>query len=281
MTLQAKCRPALWAAIGAAALLCSCSGTSAPQPGTPAFFWAAARETWGQGDYLKTIDHLDKLSSDSEYGGRARPWLMVVTSGMAQGYVDLADAYETGARANKADPLSFRRLAANYRNTASRLAQHYAETYQDFQKSQQGDSVALAFPYPGGSATPVATLAKAANGIMPPPNEAETAQKRAVTRQVLLAACRAAGAPDDLAKTQELLKAGEAKVPRPVFLAAAARSLYDYSQLYTAARLDDPSKMKIFCERAQDALKAVPESKETKELSGKIATALKPGKRPL
>lgn len=275
MTLLANRQAALWVALSATALLCSCSSTSsAPQPGTPAFFWSAAKETWAQGDYLKTIDHLDKLSSDSEYAARAQPWLMVVTSGMAQGYVDLADSYESGARAHKEDPLSFRRLAGNYRTTASRLAQHFAETFQDFQKNKD-DSVLLAFTFPSGSANPVPTLTRVANGMMPPANETESAQKRAVSRQILLATCRAAGAPDDPAKTQELLKTGEAKVAKTVFLTAVARALFEYSQLYTPSKLDDPGKLKIFCERAQDALKTLPESKETKDLNGKIAAALK------
>ncbi|HZT31993.1 MAG TPA: hypothetical protein VFA33_19045 [Bryobacteraceae bacterium] len=266
------------AALGTMVILCSCSSTSnAPQPGTPAFYWSAAKETWGLGDYAKAIDNLDKLSSDSEYAGRAQPWLLIVTSGLSQGYTDLAESYESGARINKAEPLTFRRQANNYRNAASRLALHFAEVYQDFQKGKE-DSVTLALPYPSGSPNPVVTLARVGNGILPPANEMEMAQKRSLERAVLLEACRAAGAPDDPAKTQELLKSGDAKVPRAVFVTAMARALYEASQMYTSRKLDDPEKLKIFCSRAQEALKTVPESKETKDLNSKIAAALKQAK---
>ena len=60
---------------------------------------------------------------------------------------------------------------------------------------------------------------------------------------------------------------------------AMAESLYNASQLYTSKKLDDPSKMTIFAERAQEALKTVPPSKESKELNAKIAASLKKSKR--
>ena len=104
------------------------------------------------------------------------------------------------------------------------------------------------------------------------------AQKQNVERCVLLAACAAAGAPDDPAKTQELLKAVEPKVSRAIFITAMASALFDESQLYTRQKLDDPEKMKILCTRAQEALKTVPESKISKDLGVKIEKTLKPSK---
>src|ERR1039458_5315607 len=50
-----------------------------------------------------------------------------------------------------------------------------------------------------------------AGGAWLPAAEIETAQKRATERAVLLATCRAAGAKNDPAKAQDLLKTGEAK----------------------------------------------------------------------
>lgn len=57
-----------------------------------------------------------------------------------------------------------------------------------------------------------------------------------------------------------------------------AAALFDQSQLFSRQKLDDPEKMKLFCMRAQEALKTVPESKTTKELNAKIDKALKPAK---
>jgi len=46
-------------------------------------------------------DHAPLLRAGSnEYTARAMPWSLLVTSGLASGYLDLADKYEAGAKAN-------------------------------------------------------------------------------------------------------------------------------------------------------------------------------------
>ena len=111
-----------------------------------------------------------------------------------------------------------------------------------------------------------------------PEAEIETAQKRAIERAVLLATCRAAGAKNDPAKAQDLLKAGPAKIPRAAFVEAIATALFEESQLYGHNKLDKPDTMKTFCARAQEALKTVPVSKESQDLDKKIQAALKKAK---
>src|SRR5713226_10277436 len=96
--------------LSACFMLVSCGDSNAPQPGTPAFYWAAAEETFAAKDYIKTMEHLEKLgATDNEYTARARPWLLVMTSGMARGYMDLADNFDAGTHANKTNPIDFRR----------------------------------------------------------------------------------------------------------------------------------------------------------------------------
>jgi hypothetical protein len=263
------------AAISANIVLISCSGESGPQPGSPAFDWASAKQTFAAGDYQKTIDNLDRLSSgNNEYTARARPWLLVMESGMARGNMELADRFEAGARANKGDPTSFRRNVNTFRGQASTLALHFAQVFGEFQKSKD-DSVPLAFAYPTGNTNPPMLLTRVATGIIPTTGDVAIAQKQNIERCVLLAACAAAGAADDPAKTQELLKAPDPKVSRAVFVTAMATALFDQSQLYTRQKLDDPEKMKILCQRAQEALKTIPESKATKDLNAKIEKTLK------
>jgi hypothetical protein len=271
-------RPAAWVAVLISLIAFSCSTGNAPQPGTPAFYWAAAKETFASGDYLKTIDNLERVtSSENEYTARALPWLLIMTSGMSRGYTALADAYEDGMRVNKADSTSFRRQMINYRSDAGRFALQFADAFAQFQKSKD-ENVPLGFSYPTGSAGAIPPLTKVANGILPAASELETAQKRALERGVQMQTCQAVGAPDDPAKTQEIFRPANVQVPRAVFVTAMARSLYDQSQLYGRTKLDDPEKMKIFCGRAGEALKTIPETKQTKELNLKIQTALKKAK---
>jgi hypothetical protein len=257
-------------------LLISCSGDNAPREGTPAFYWAAATETFNAKDYVKTVHHLENATaSDNEFTARARPWLLVMTSGMAHGYAELADSFDSGAMANKANPTAFRRQTNTYRGEANRLSLEFVEVFDKFQKGKD-DPVPLAFPFPSGSAAPVPELSKAGAGMMLGPAEIDSAEKRAIERGVLLAVCSAAGAPDDPAKTRELLKPGTLQVPRAAFVTVMASTLFDESLLYGARKMDDPQKAKIFCNRALDALKTVPETKQTKDLSSKIAKSLKP-----
>ena len=146
-----------------------------------------------------------------------------------------------------------------------------------FGKFQQGkdDPVPIAYPLPTGSAAQVAQLGRVAAGISLAPTEIETAEKRALERAVLLQASAIAGAPDDVAKAQDLLKAGTLTVPRAAFVTVMASTLFDESKLYGSRQVDKPDRVKIFCNRALDALKTVPETKQTKDLGVKIAKSLK------
>ncbi|HLK47300.1 MAG TPA: hypothetical protein VKT49_04145 [Bryobacteraceae bacterium] len=256
-------------------VLISCAGSSGPEPGTPAFYWAAAQETFGNKDYMKTVEHLQKIvATDNDYTARARPWLLVMTSGLTRGYMDLADNFEAGARANKANPTDFRRATNTYRGQADRLAIEFAEAFAKFQQSKD-DPVPIAYSLPTGSAAPVMELTKAATGVLLTPTEIESAEKRAIARAVLLQAAAAAGAPDDVAKAQDRLKPGTLKVPRADFVTVMAGTLFDESKLYSMRQIDKPDRVKLFCTRALDALKTVPETKDTKDLSTKITKSMK------
>jgi len=274
MTDMANRRVALWALIAANLILFSCSGSNAPQPGTPAFYWGAAKETYATGDYQKTVENLSNiLSSQNDYVARAQPWMLVLTSGMVQGYMDLAESFEAGGKINRAQATNFHRQENTYQGAANTLALQFADTFAKFQSKDE--YVTLAFAYPTGSPTEVVLLDKVAGGAWLPDAEIETAQKRAIEHAVLLATCRAAGAKNDPAKAQDLLKTAEGKVPRAAFVEAMAAALYEESQLYARNRLDQPDKLKIFCTRAEEALKTVPASKESQDLDKKIQTALK------
>ena len=258
-----------------ACFLISCSDSGAPKEGTPAYYWSAAKETFAASDYVKTVEHLEKLTAnENEFTTRARPWLLIMTSGITRGYMDLAESFDAGARANKTNPTPFRRTTNAYRAEANRSALSFVQAFDQFVKSKD-DQIPVALPFPTGGAAPVSQLSKAAAGTMLLPAELEPAAKRAIERGVLLAACAAAGAPDDPAKTQELLKPGTLQVPRAAFMTAMANTLFEESKLYGPRQIDNPERVKIFCTRALDALKTVPETKKTKELSSKITKSLK------
>lgn len=264
-------------ALAALLLTYSCSsGPSGPEKGTPGFYWNAAKETFETGDYTKTLDNLDNLlKKDNEYRAQAYPWYLVLATGMAHGYMELADRFETGARANKTNPGAFRRQVSNYRRSARELTMGFVEAFDGFQKANSDPQVTLAFPSPSGSPGEPATVARVASGILPPDAEIETAQNTELKRTVLLATAHATGSGDDTTKAQALFKNPPVKVPRPTFVEAMAMALYDHAMLFDKKKMDEPNRMELMLTRASAALKGMPENKSVKELSGKIDKAQK------
>jgi hypothetical protein len=255
--------------------LTSCSsGPSAPEKGTPAFYWEAANETYAAADFLKTSDHLESLSrSPNEFTGKALPWRLVLTAGIAKGYMELADNYEYGARTNKTNPTPFRKRVSEYRTRANQYSLLFAETFYKFQKTNKDPQIAFAFPFPTGAASQAPELLKAGQGIVLTPDEADAASRRTLQRAIILEAAQTVGAPGDIAKAQQTFAGADMKLPRDKFMLAMAQALYDESQLYESRKLDQPDRMKSFCALASGAMKDVPESKEAKELNSKIQKA--------
>ena len=252
--------------------------SSAPEGskiGTPGFYWNAAKQTFAAGDYLKANDNLAQvLQSDNEFTARALPWRFVVASGLAQGYMDLAENFDLGARANRNNPAPFRRQVAMYRSQASQLALQFAQALQKFQGTKDA-SVTLAFPCPTGSASLPAQLKRVTNGILVQQSDIDDMEKQLLARGVLLATCRAVGAPEDTAKTRQLFKGETTQVPRDVFVLAMANILYEQSQLFTGDRLDRSDRLQMFCNEALEMLQGIKENKETKALAAKIQKSLK------
>lgn len=265
------------------AVLClSCSsGPKAPEPGTPAFYWGAAKQTFSAGDYAKANENLDHLlKGTNEFQASARPWALVLASGMARGHMDMADTFDNGARASKTRSGEFRKRASDERRYAKQLTLQFAERYQDFLKAPKDDPVKLAFPFPSGSANVPPIVAKVGGGMLPQQSELDDGAIAVTQRAVVLETANAAGAPDDSVKAQEMFKSGDAKVARADFLLAMAEALHNQAQLFGPKKLDEPDKFRMLCEQALDTLKSLPETKRSKELKANIEKALKGNRRP-
>jgi len=269
--------PAVWLVVIGAIVGISCSsGPAAPQPGTPGYFWAGANLTYKAGDFVKTTDNLQRLLTlESEFHARARVWDIVVSSGLAQGYAEFADAYEAGAKMNRQNPAPFRKEVRELRSQAVTYAVQLTEDIHQFMALTKEDQVLLAFGYPAGSTAEPPALKRIAGGILVQDSEREQALQAMLQRGVLMSVCRVVGTPDDAAKAQEILKAPEVKVPRDTFLMAAARALDAQTDLFGSNKMDQPNRAKVMLGQAQEALEGVAESKESKKLKEKIDGALK------
>ena len=211
------------------------SGPQGPQPGTPGFFWSAAKDTWRAGDYVKTSEHLQRiLASDNEFTARARAWDAVIAAGLTQGYIELADTWEAGARMNRANPTPFHRQVSALRGLASASAIQYTEDMHKLMDASKDPEILLAFAFPAGGVGVPAAMKRISGGILIQDSERDLLQAAMLQRGVVLAVCAAVGTPDDSAAAQEKLKTAEFKVPRDTYLLAAARSMQSQSELFTA-----------------------------------------------
>jgi hypothetical protein len=261
-------------------MMTSCSSSSdALKVGTPAFYWSGAKETYAAGDYVKTVEHLENLArTENEFKARAMPWELILTSGMAKGYMELADNFEFGAKANRGNAAAFRRQMITFRTYANTLALQFAHTYQEFAKTNKDPEITLDFTFPTGSAISSPQLTKIGSGELLSPSIVDDIRRAHLMTTVLLQACRAVGAPDDVAKAQEVFKTTPAKIPRDAFFFAMANALHDQAGLYVRAKLDQPDRVQYFAAQATDTLKQIPESKDTKVLAARIEKTVKAAK---
>ena len=264
-------------AVGAAVFLAACSSESTtPDPGTPAFLWNAAERAYHNGDFMKANDYLSELQqTDNAFSPRARIWQTVLAGGMARGYCELADGYESGGRLNKADPLAFHKQVMDLRTMASHAAMDFTQAVHSFVERDPSAEVQLAFDLPPGSAADPPAVRKAWAGILMQEAEAQALETAMVERGVIRAVCQANGTEGDSAQALERFRSGEVKTPRTTFLYAAAKTLFDVSDVFTLNKLDRPQRRRVMLEQAGAALHSIPETKEGAAMVTKIQVMLK------
>jgi hypothetical protein len=260
--------------------LTSCSfGPSGPQPGTPAFYWQAAKETFAARDYLKTADHLAQLANtENEFTARALSWQLVLTAGLSKAYLDLADDFETGAKANYSRPMPLRKVMSDYRTLAERRALEFGQTFTRYAKALKEQTVTLEFAYPASNTAQIPELKKITAGRLLPEETMAVVERKMIERSITGAACAAVGAAGDTAKAQALFQASPVQVPRDVFTLAMVNNLHDQARLFTHTKLDKPARLELFSNQALDALKPLKADKQTKDLTAKFQKLLQDAK---
>jgi len=254
----------------------SCStGPAPPRPGTPAFYWDAAKQNYHTGDIQKTEGNLvDILSTDNEFSARARAFEIVISSALLQGFHQLSDSFEEGSRANKANPMPLHKQVITFRHYGGAAALQLVQTTRAFLDKDKDANVRLAFDYPGGTVAEPPALKKVASGAMVTDADRDVLQGAMLRRAMLLSVCQVVGAENDSAKAAEKFK-GEVLVPREVFLLALAKTFDEQSDLFGPKNMAEPDHQKLMLQQALDVLHAVPETKETKALAARIQVSLK------
>ncbi len=256
-------------------LLASCStAPSGPQPGTPAFYWQAARSNFAARDYQKAADQLaNVMKTDNEFSSRAQAFRLVLTGALAKAYMDYANDFEMGSRANMFRPMPLRKVMSDYRLHAEQSALQFIETFRKWAAGPPEGNVVLDFPFPSTDMTEIRDRNKITAGSLPDEETQAKIESRIIAQSVAKMAAAAVGADNDIAKAQAAFNGGKAEVPRETFLLAMANALHDQALLFLRDKLDKPERAKLFLTEANNALKDLKETKQTKELRAKIQKA--------
>ena len=255
-----------------AAIAVGCSeGSSGPAVGTPEWYWQAATENFGRQDFVKTEEHLGSLvKSESEWQKRGVAWRLVVLSGLARGYMNLSDAYVDGSKENQAQAGQFQNPIQQYRRDARQYAIALAESVGPFQKMVAADdSVTLDFAFPAGTPNESPVIASVSGGTFPKEGPRAEAEDAAVMRGILLQTTLLAGGADDISKARALFEAGPAAVPRLVFMAGLAKTLYSTAELFDRLHLNQPDIGRILVDRSKQCLDLAlaADDEETKKMA--------------
>ena len=259
------------------AFLVSCSTGPAPAArGTPAWYWQAANQSYSEGEYLLTVEHLESLvKPGNEYADRAQPWRLILTAGLAHGYCEAAGCYEAGSRTDSNISTECRRQMNNYRSLGDKMATQFAETYMAFAQGKAAGAIPVAFSFPIGSTSTVVELERIAQGIPISANEMVNAEQQALKQGVVLVTSAAVGAGDDAAKAKQLLTGENVTIPRDTFLLAVAEKLNEFSEFYAQDKLGKPDKRILFKQKALEALQTVPETEKSRLLMDELEAELK------
>lgn len=221
-------------------------------------------------------EHLQRiLAGDNEFSARARAWDTVISAGLTQAYIELADTWEAGARANRPDPTPFRKQVSALRSMASASAIQFTEDLHKVVEADKDPNLLMDFTFPAGSVALPAGLKRVGGGILVQDSERDLLQAAMLQRGVLLSVCAVLGSPLDAAAAQEKLKTGEVRVPRNTFVLSTAKSLSEQSDMFTGNKLDQPNRLKLLSQEALKALGSIPENKDTKSVTDKIHARLK------
>lgn len=259
--------------MAAAAILASgCAGPAPIKPGSPAFFWAVANESYRTGDLLKTDATLVELAAGNhEFAARAEIWQMAISAGVSRGLWELADAYQAGSQVT---PAGFRSEASRLRSLAANITLEFTQAVRNSCEIPDG-SVELAFGFPPGSSTRPPDLARVSSGTWLPDADREALERAMMTRGVIEAVSSAVGSPKDPSGAQRAFQTRPMQVPRQTFFYQMASLLYQQAGLFDAKHIDRPDRQMVMYTVALAALSSIDQADDAEALAARIHESIK------
>jgi hypothetical protein len=270
-----------WSVVMIAALLACCGGPGssppAAKPGTPEFDWLAAKAAFKNGNYAKAQGLLvDVAKKETPFASQARPWAIVLSLAMANGYWELSEQYAEGLKKPHVNAAPLRRMAGNYRGRTTAVGMQFAEISRTFIDTNKDKDVTLVFDLAQASTNEPQQYAKIAEGVVVPDAEQAGVERSVIQRHMLLIVADAMNMKKDPAKVKELWQGGELKVPGQGFLLAEARGMYWLADVFGPKKLLQPNRILVaLYDEAKEALEMVKDNKEAKDLLQKVTAMQK------
>ncbi len=262
---------------GVALLLVGCAekGPEPPKPGSPAFKWNSAQESYKKGDYIKTSNALVELAEKKgEFTEQARPWAMIMTGGMSNAYMELAEKFAEGTKKTRGDAMPFRRANNEYKGKASASAMQFIELARGYVTENKAADAKLLLEMPDAVFAEPGQYQKITKGLTVPPAEVVGLEQTVVRREIANMASLALGSPKDAAKAKAAYKDGTATANGQAFLFMTAKQLWNIGEMFGQKKLNQPARFTHAAyDTAVQALGMVKDNKDAAALLKKISEA--------
>ena len=223
------------------------------------------KELFGRSDFERAVDYVRELAlkkPSNDYSERGQVLSVILLSGLAQGYWEVAEAYGAGIDKleDPAQRREYRRLRQDAYQYARTHALHLAEVARQFVESHEVEEVGerkelmVECPYP--AVDPPSTnqlLERAKGGDWIPPEEQAEAQRNAHRMHMQRSLAAALGV--EPAEVGLALQTGTARVPDAAFNLYLSGELVEGARIFGTQGLDESRNLVILCDQADASLK--------------------------
>jgi hypothetical protein len=200
---------------------------------------------------------------------------LAIASGLAQAYLDMANDFQSGVKANKLNQAPGRKMMGDYRVMAETRVLEFVETLIAYNKTKVQDPVILEFPFPQVASGEIRERAQIQGGLLLSQETITLYERKMIERAVPEAVAAAVGATGDFAKAQAIFQGGKAPVPRNVFLHAMIESLDEQARLFSRAALNKPDRLFILANQGLETLKTMEDNEDNKHHAENFKTLAK------
>ncbi len=249
--------------LGLLLILVSCSGgtdsgKSKPLRNTPEFAYNEAKEAMSSIKIEKAISLTNEVMTrfpNSVQAQRARILRIVLLSGLAHGYGDLADAYITGFEKGSKNAGQLRSTAFDFyrKKKNAVLGFNDACDYMLQNYSDKADYL-LDCDFPSKEASMNRLIEEVKKGNLLDSEQLRIAEEQELREGILVSLATFLGAEGDRNKARKLLEEGSRPLDPAEFFVKAGRIFLDDQKLFGRKTLNEIQYYRLFFQKAQQCL---------------------------